>query len=58
MIRPPWDDLAGRVWRLDDLLTGDTYERGGDDVSVNGLYVALSTWGAHVLVWTSIGQDD
>jgi hypothetical protein len=57
MIHPPWDDLAERVWRLDDLLTGDTYERGGDDVSINGLYVALSNWGTHVLAWTLVGQD-
>ena len=27
----PWADLAGRTWRLEDLLSGDRFERDGDD---------------------------
>jgi hypothetical protein len=40
---------AGRRWRLTDLLDGTTYERDGDDLARNGLYVARPGWGAHVL---------
>ena len=40
---------AGRRWRLTDLLDGTTYEREGDDLARNGLYVARPGWGAHVL---------
>jgi hypothetical protein len=54
MVHLPWNDLAGRPWRLDDLLSGDHYERDGNDVAVNGLYVALGPWSFHVLSWTAV----
>ena len=47
----PWDDLGAATWRLEDLLSGDTFERDGDDVSTVGLYVRLPAWGFHVLAW-------
>jgi hypothetical protein len=40
---------AGRRWRLTDLMDGATYERDGDDLARNGLYVARPGWGTHVL---------
>ena len=49
MVHLPWTDLAGRTWRLDDLLTGDRFERDGDDMATAGLYVALPPWAYHVL---------
>jgi hypothetical protein len=57
IVHPPWDDLAGRVWQLVDLLTDETYERDGDDVSRHGLYVALCNWGVHLFAWTPIQQE-
>ena len=48
----PWADLAGRTWRLDDLLGGASYERAGDDVMASGLYVGLDARAFHVLRWT------
>ena len=57
IVHTPWDDLAGRAWQLVDLLTDETYERDGEDVSGQGLYVALSNWGSHLFVWTSIRQE-
>ena len=56
MVQPGWPDMAGRTWRLDDLLTGDTYERDGDDMRANGLFVALPPWGAHVFACTPLGE--
>ena len=56
MVHPRWDDAPGRSWRVQDLLSGDTYERDGDDVNANGLFVALPPWGSHVFAWTPIGE--
>ncbi|MFC7528671.1 alpha-amylase [Actinoplanes sp. GCM10030250] len=49
MIALPWPALAHRAWRLTDLLDGRIFERDGDDLSRNGLYVDLPPWGAHIL---------
>ena len=46
----PWDDLAGRTWRLDDGLSGHAFEREGDELAANGLYVRLEPWGVNVFV--------
>ena len=54
MVHVPWTDLAGRTWRLDDLLGGESYERAGDDVATSGLYVGLDARAFHVLHWTAI----
>jgi hypothetical protein len=49
LIHPPWTNLPGRSWQLEDLLSGDDYERDGTDVASSGLYVALLPWGFHIL---------
>jgi hypothetical protein len=45
----PWDDIAGRSWRLTDALTGKVYERDGTQLRDSGLYVDLEAWQCHVL---------
>ena len=45
----PWPELAGRAWRLTDLLDGRVFERDGDQLAREGLFVDLPAWGAHVL---------
>ena len=44
----PWGDLGGTTLQLTDLLTGDRYERDGDTLSADGLYVALVGASAHL----------
>ncbi len=51
-VHVPWDDLGGRDWRMDDVLTGAVFERSGDELASEGLYVGLAPWGCHVLRWT------
>jgi hypothetical protein len=51
-VHPPWPDLNGDAWLLDDLLSGERFERDGDELGASGLYVSLPPWGAHVLAWT------
>ena len=40
--------LRGRQWQLTDLLDGRVYDRDGDDLAAQGLYVDLPPWAAHV----------
>ena len=48
-VRLPWGDLAGRPWRLSDLLQRTVYDRAGDELQAAGLYVDLEPWGYHIL---------
>jgi glycosidase len=43
------DDLAGGQWLLTDLLSGVSYERAGNQMSSEGLYVDLGPWAYHFL---------
>jgi hypothetical protein len=44
-----WTDLHGRSWNLTDLLDDLVYERNGDELADQGLFVALPPWGCHLL---------
>jgi len=48
LVRVPWDELGGRTWRLDDRLSGETFERSGNDMRSAGLYVDLGPWKCHL----------
>jgi len=47
-LRLPYPDLAGRQWRLRDLMEGETYERDGATLSTRGLYLDLRPRQYHV----------
>ena len=47
----PWDDLAGPAWELTDRLDGRRFEREGDGLARDGLYVALDPWASHFLAF-------
>ncbi|HET6869353.1 MAG TPA: alpha-amylase family glycosyl hydrolase [Solirubrobacteraceae bacterium] len=51
-VRLPWTDLAERTWRLEDRLASQGFERGGDELAADGLYVALDGWGHHFLAFS------
>jgi len=46
-VRVSWDELPGRTWRLVDALSGETYDRSGNEVRDPGLYVDLRPWSCH-----------
>jgi len=50
-VRVPWDDHRDKVWRLQDLFTTEVYERDGDELCREGLYVDLPPWDFHFLQW-------
>ena len=43
-IRVPGDGIAGRAWRLVDLLSEETWDREGDEMGGEGLYIDLGPW--------------
>jgi ABC-type Fe3+ transport system substrate-binding protein len=45
----PWQDLAGGTWTFEDRLAGARFNRGGDELARDGLFVDLPAWGAHFL---------
>jgi glycosidase len=47
-VQVPWDELRGRQWRLNDGLSGQTYDRSGDEMRDGGLYVDLKPWQCHL----------
>jgi hypothetical protein len=40
----PWNELRGKTWRLNDVLSGESYDRSGDEIRDAGLYVDLGPW--------------
>ena len=43
---------GGGTWHLHERLSGDLFDRDGDDMTSNGLYVGLPPWGCHVVTFT------
>ena len=56
-VRVPWTDLAARTWQLDDRLGGQHFERSGDELAADGLYVALDPWAFHFLAFSDVAAD-
>ena len=44
----PWDELRGKEWRLNDVLSGETYDRSGCEMRDAGLYLELGPWKCHL----------
>jgi hypothetical protein len=47
-VRLPFDDLGAKPWQLRDLTGDASYEREGDDLRAQGLYLDLRPWQYHV----------
>lgn len=52
-VRVPRGELVGRHLQLNDLLSGEGYERDGDELTAAGLYVNLPAWGGHLFAFRS-----
>lgn len=44
----PFVDLRGKKVTFQDLMSETSYERGGDDLLTQGLYLDLPAWGFHI----------
>jgi hypothetical protein len=47
-LRFPFEDLRGKPVRLRDLMGSDSYDRRGDEILSQGLYLDVPAWGYHV----------
>lgn len=52
-VRLPFPDLGGRQWRLRDRLGDVQYERDGDELKAQGLYLDVPPWQGHVFELTT-----
>ena len=52
-VRLPFADLRDRLWRLQDMLGGATYDRDGNELRGSGLFLDESPWSARVFRLTS-----
>ena len=43
----PWPDIARSAWKLQDVFTGEVFQRDGPELVNVGLYVELHAWGFH-----------
>jgi len=48
-VRVPWDDLRGATWTLEERLGGERWDRDGDELAEQGLYVGMGPWEAYLL---------
>jgi hypothetical protein len=55
-VQVPWDEVRGKTWRLHDALSGATYDREGDEMRNDGLYIDLEPWAGQILAFHSIGN--
>jgi len=46
-VQVPWSEVRGGTWRLADALSDASYDRDGDQMLSQGLYVELGPWGCH-----------
>lgn len=44
----PWEDLRGRQWHLHDVLSEEYFDRDGDGIRDEGLFVDLGPWRFHL----------
>jgi hypothetical protein len=51
-VRLDWTGLRGRGWTLTDLVDDRVFERAGDELADQGLFVDLPPWGCHLLAVT------
>jgi glycosidase len=47
-VQVPWEDLRGGRWRLKDVLADEFFDRSGDEMRNEGVFVDLGPWGCHV----------
>ena len=50
----PFDDLGGRKWRLRDQLSDAVYDRDGNDLQAEGLYLDAAPWQSSIFSVESI----
>jgi hypothetical protein len=47
LVRLPWNDIRDKRTTLEDLFSGNLYDREGSEMAAPGLYVDFPSWGYH-----------
>lgn len=47
--------LPGRTFQLSDVISGEVFDRRGEELNVQGLYIGLEAWGTHTFLIPSPG---
>jgi hypothetical protein len=50
MVQLPWEELKGKRLHMSDFFTGIEYDRDGDELFNDGLFVDLPSWGYHLMM--------
>ena len=56
-VQVPWLEVEGQVWNLVDPVSNALYERSGDEISCQGLYVELGAWDYHFFQFVRAHKD-
>jgi hypothetical protein len=56
LVRVPWHEIGGAKWRLFDVLSGERFDRDGEQMQFPGLFVDLAGWKSHFLKFIRAGQ--
>jgi Alpha amylase, catalytic domain len=55
-VKLPYNDLAGKRWRLRDLMCDAVYDRDGNDLVARGLFLDVPAWQSHVFSLTQMNS--
>ncbi len=47
-LRLPFGELGGEQWRLQDMMSENSYDRDGNELLSQGLWLDMPAWGYHV----------
>jgi hypothetical protein len=56
-VRLPFEELSGKKWRLQDQLSSVSYDRDGNELAGQGLYLDLPGWGFNVFTLSPTSQS-
>jgi Alpha amylase, catalytic domain len=55
-VQGPWGDVKGGTWRLADALSAAIYDRDGNELQSQGLYVELGPWDTNIFRCKRTGE--
>jgi hypothetical protein len=57
-VHVPWAEVRGATWRLTDVFSGQSYDRGGDEMVAAGLYIELEAWSFYFFQFLAPRDED
>jgi hypothetical protein len=57
-VHVPWAEVRGATWRLTDVFSGQSYDRGGDEMVAAGLYIELEAWSFYFFRFLAPRDED